>query len=528
MSETKVEQRTATIAVENVRTEGKRLSGFAALYNAESRDLGGFTETILPGAFGDVLAGSPDVYLTFNHSPDKILARTTSGTLRLRDEERGLAFEADLGDGPTAQDVRDMVQRGDLSGASFRFVVAPDGERWEGERRTLTRIAELIDLSLATTPAYDGPKVELRTKPPNQKEKTAMDESSTNEQEVEDAVVDDDAETETRSNGGGLRVEDRAGDGGASSEERVMHELGEALRQVEKGEMRALTGSISLAPTAVAATLFDRLRARAIMFRAGIRVLDMPNADSVVYPSITADVAPIFYSEGGTITPGDPTFSSITATPRKLAHLIQVSNEVLDDSTPPLQQVLNDHLLTVLGVKLDAMMLEGDGSAPNIRGLKNVAGIQTSVAGVNGASATLDMFADGLALLEAVNIPPENIVIVTHPRTVAALRKLKASTAGSYLWGDPTTATPRPIFGEQVFTSSQLSVTETQGSSSVTNSAYLLDKTQVIWVRRQDPQVVLDRSRLFNSDQSELRATLRGDLIVPNPTAIVRITGLLP
>jgi hypothetical protein len=71
-------------------------------------------------------------------------------------------------------------------------------------------------------------------------------------------------------------------------------------------------------------------------------------------------------------------------------------------------------------------------------------------------------------------------------------------------------------------------VTETQGSSSVTNSAYLFDKTQVIWVRRQDPQVVLDRSRLFNSDQSELRATLRGDLIVPNPTAIVRITGLLP
>lgn len=75
----------------------------------------------------------------------------------------------------------------------------------------------------------------------------------------------------------------------------------------------------------------------------------------------------------------------------------------------------------------------------------------------------------------------------------------------------------------------EISTNEVQGSSgTVCNSAYLFDATQVIWVRRQDPQIVLDRSRLFNSDQSELRATVRGDLIVPNPTSIVRLTGLLP
>ena len=88
------EQRTATIAVEDVRAEGKTLHGFAALYGVESRDLGGFTETIAPGAFDQVLASEPDVFLSFNHSPDKILARTTSGTLRLRDDERGLVSVA--------------------------------------------------------------------------------------------------------------------------------------------------------------------------------------------------------------------------------------------------------------------------------------------------------------------------------------------------------------------------------------------------------------------------------------------------
>lgn len=210
------EQRTVDVDVQQTRVEGRTLRGFAALYGVESRDLGGFTERIAPGAFADVLAGTPDVLLTLNHSPDRVLARTASGTLRLRDEQRGLAFEADLGDGPTAQDVRDMVRRGDLSGASFRFRVAPDGEQWNGERRTLTRIAELHDISLATVPAYDGPRVELRTAPETQTEAPQRAETTppvadraatTSQEDTTTMQTEDRNESGAR---GGLQVEDRA------------------------------------------------------------------------------------------------------------------------------------------------------------------------------------------------------------------------------------------------------------------------------------------------------------------------------
>ncbi len=215
------EQRTATVPVADVQTEGKKLTGFAALYGVESRDLGGFTETIAPGAFADVLAGDPDVYLTFNHSPDKVLARTSSGTLRLRDEERGLAFEADLGEGPTAQDVREMVRRRDVSGASFRFVVA--GEDWQDDRRTVTKIGQLIDLSLATTPAYDGPRVELRSKPDNDNKEGNMPDEAQEERSENQRSDKKAEERSTSSNSlgdvtvihepepGRLQVEDRAG-----------------------------------------------------------------------------------------------------------------------------------------------------------------------------------------------------------------------------------------------------------------------------------------------------------------------------
>jgi HK97 family phage major capsid protein len=302
----------------------------------------------------------------------------------------------------------------------------------------------------------------------------------------------------------------------------------EEMRSVKIGEVRALSTSISIAPQEFNKQFFDRLRAVSVMLQSGIRVIQT-DRKSAVYPVVTADVSPAWTAEAGTITPGDPTLSTVTATPHKLAHLVQMSNELIDDSEPAALDILRNHLMAVLAVKLDAGLLEGSGTPPEPTGLKNVSGKQTAAIGANGATPTLDSIADGIALLEAVNVPRERMRIVMHPRNVAALRKAKASTAGSYLWkADPAVSSPTSIWGVPVFSTPQLGIAETQGSSSVTNSIYIYDVENVIYVNRQDIVIELDRSRLFNSDQSELRAKLRGDLISPNPTAIVRLTGALP
>jgi len=150
-------------------------------------------------------------------------------------------------------------------------------------------------------------------------------------------------------------------------------------------------------------------------------------------------------------------------------------------------------------------------------------------AGANGASPTLDVFADAIAALEAVNVPRERIRIVAAPRNVGALRKLKASTGGTFLWSsDPSATSPASIFGVPVGASAQLSTTETQGTSgAVANSAYVYDVDSLVYVQRSPIEIELDRSRLFNSDQSQMRGKLRGDLISPTPTGIVRVAGLL-
>ena len=72
---------------ENGRTV---IRGYAALYNSDSQDLGGFVERIAPGAFDAVVSKNPDVFGRYNH--DRLLARTSSGTMKLELDERGLRY----------------------------------------------------------------------------------------------------------------------------------------------------------------------------------------------------------------------------------------------------------------------------------------------------------------------------------------------------------------------------------------------------------------------------------------------------
>jgi len=199
------EQRTIDVDVETLDTRGRTVVGYASVYNTLSEDLGGYRETIAAGAFRDVLTS--DVRALLNHDANEVLGRTKSGTLRLFDEQRGLRFELDLPDSPLGQNVRESVRRGDLDGASFRFVVGD--EDWNDELRTITRVEQLLDVTLATFAAYPAASVELRTRQPKKEEQVETTEVDNEEQEER---TQNHIEPRPRSSAtGGLRVADANG-----------------------------------------------------------------------------------------------------------------------------------------------------------------------------------------------------------------------------------------------------------------------------------------------------------------------------
>ena len=181
----------------------------------------------------------------------------------------------------------------------------------------------------------------------------------------------------------------------------------------------------------------------------------------------------------------------------------------------------------MLALRLDIAVFEGSGVVPQLRGLKNVAGIQSVSMGANGGAFTsLDPVADAIALLESANAVPSAIAM--HPRTWATVRKLKDTTNAPLVAESPAVAAPRTLFGVPVYASAQLATNESQGTATTASSIYVYAAGEVVLVRRADAEIELDRSRLFDRDMSEMRGKLRADLIVPNPSAVVRIAGVTP
>jgi HK97 family phage prohead protease len=147
--------------------EGRTLAGYAAVYNSDSREIAdygrNFVERIAPGAFGETLASGGDVKLYYNHDSSMPLARTRSGTLKLRSDRQGLAFEASLPETTLGNDVRELLARGDLSGEmSFGFFVEEDS--WNKNRtERLVKRAKLVEISVVQDAAYPQTSSSLRS-----------------------------------------------------------------------------------------------------------------------------------------------------------------------------------------------------------------------------------------------------------------------------------------------------------------------------------------------------------------------------
>ena len=146
--------------------DGRTVAGYAAVYGQDSREIiengRKFVERIAPGAFNETLSSGSDVKLYYNHDTSMPLARTRSGTLTLKSDRNGLAFTASLPETTLGNDVRTLLERGDLTGEmSFGFYVVEDS--WSKDRsQRLVKKAQLVEVSLVQDAAYPQTSSSLR------------------------------------------------------------------------------------------------------------------------------------------------------------------------------------------------------------------------------------------------------------------------------------------------------------------------------------------------------------------------------
>ena len=155
------------LVLEERESAGPVITGYAAVYDSDSVDLGYFTEVIRPGAFKRAITEQQDVRALLDHDSGKIIARTKAGNLTLAEDKTGLRVELAPIDTPDGKTALEWVRSGVVDGFSFGFETIAD--RWS--LRDGLNYRELLDLnlfevSLVAFPAYPGTSVGIRSQNP--------------------------------------------------------------------------------------------------------------------------------------------------------------------------------------------------------------------------------------------------------------------------------------------------------------------------------------------------------------------------
>lgn len=142
-------------------SEDRTVEGYAAVFDKPSEYIG-WVEVIHRGAITDDTIKESDVFAKFNHSDEKILARSKNGegSLLLEIDDNGLRYMFEAPRTALGDELLEYLHRGDISQSSFAFTVSDEegAQRWHKDGNTIYRdiykIDKLYDVSPVFQPAY--------------------------------------------------------------------------------------------------------------------------------------------------------------------------------------------------------------------------------------------------------------------------------------------------------------------------------------------------------------------------------------
>ena len=132
-----------------------KITGLAIPFNTPSDNLG-FIEVFNSNS----ITFANDVLCCFGHDTKQLLGRTSSGTLKLSQTDKGIEYELDLPE--SRADIAELIQRGDLTRMSFGFTAVDDyieDDIWPIVR--YINQATLHEISIVPLASYDSTTINI-------------------------------------------------------------------------------------------------------------------------------------------------------------------------------------------------------------------------------------------------------------------------------------------------------------------------------------------------------------------------------
>ena len=201
-----------------------------------------------------------------------------------------------------------------------------------------------------------------------------------------------------------------------------------------------------LVPDEFERTLIESLQEENI-FRSMAKVITTSSGDRKI-PVVATKGTAFWIDEEGAIPESDDSFGQVSIGAYKLATMIKVSEELLNDNVFNLESYIAKEFARRIGSKEEEAFFIGDGTGKPTGIFNATGGAQLGVTAASATAITVDEVMD---LFYSLRSPyRKNAIFVMNDSTVKAIRKLKDGN-GQYIWqpsiqaGQPDTILNRPV-----------------------------------------------------------------------------------
>jgi HK97 family phage major capsid protein len=218
-------------------------------------------------------------------------------------------------------------------------------------------------------------------------------------------------------------------------------------------------------------------------------------------------------AEGAAFAESQFAFTEKTSPVKKITDSLPVTDEQLED-VPFMESYINGRLTFGLRQRLDGQSIVGDAVGANLRGLKNVAGINIQA---KGADPAMDAFYKAMTKVRLTGraLPTHHLI---HPTDWQGIR-LTRTADGIYIFGSPSESGPERLWGLPVV----------QQDADVQGRGYT-GSFQPAWCSLFEKKGVDIQVGFVGTQFSEGKRTVRGDcrfaLVWFRPAAFTEVTGL--
>lgn len=286
----------------------------------------------------------------------------------------------------------------------------------------------------------------------------------------------------------------------------------------------ATAGGNLVATNLLAGSFIELFRNAMQVVNAGARFLSglVGNVD---IPRQTGGATAGWVSEAGNVSPSDMAVDKVSLVPRTIGVRTDITRKLLLQATPAIEGLVRSDIAMALALGLDSAALNGSGTPPVPRGIRNVSGVGLVALGTNGAAPTWD---SQVQLVQALQVANANIGTQAFMLTGNAWSKLMRTAR---VTGFPDFILSNPgdnLLGRRVLITEQLPSNLVKGTSGAVCSAEILGNWSELLIGEWGVlDIFPDPYTLGDSNGLVLRVFKDADVAVRHAASFALIVDML-